>query len=210
MTIHVDTEAIVCALRPHGEHGGIVRLMTPEQGLVAAYVRGARGRRMRPLLIPGNLVSAQLRARNDAQLPQASLELVRSRAPLLSEPLPAAAVEWSATLFASTLPEHQPYPALYEALSAFLEAIDAAPAASGWATALVRLELLLVAELGYERSLPGLPQALRHGNGATWAEVISGLDISGRLLEREVLAGRPPTITDPRTRLIDRLKRAGR
>ena len=60
-----DTQAIVCALRSHGEHGAIVRLMTPEQGLVAAYVRGARGRRMRPVLIAGNVVQAQLSARTE-------------------------------------------------------------------------------------------------------------------------------------------------
>ena len=45
-----ETKAIVCALRNHGEHGAIVRLVTPDHGLVAAYVRGARGKRMRPVL----------------------------------------------------------------------------------------------------------------------------------------------------------------
>src|SRR5690348_17587845 len=89
-----DTPAIVCALRSHGEHGAIARLMTPEHGLQAAYVRGARGRRMRPVLIAGNIVQAQLSARTDTQLPQAVVELVHSRGPLLSEPLPAAAIDW--------------------------------------------------------------------------------------------------------------------
>ena len=70
-----ETPAIVCALRGHGEHGAIVRLMTPEQGLVAAYVRGARGRRMRPVLMAGNVVQAQLSARTETQLPQATIEL---------------------------------------------------------------------------------------------------------------------------------------
>ena len=88
-----DTAAIVCALRTHGEHGGVVRVMTPEQGLVAAYVRGARGRRMRPILIAGNVVQAHLSARTETQLPQATIELVHSRGQLLSEPLPAAAIE---------------------------------------------------------------------------------------------------------------------
>ena len=37
------TPAIVLSLRPHGEHGAVVRMMTPEHGLQAAYVRGARG-----------------------------------------------------------------------------------------------------------------------------------------------------------------------
>lgn len=144
-----DTPAIVCALRSHGEHGAIVRIMTPEHGLQAAYVRGARGRRMRPVLIAGNLVQAQLSARTENQLPQATIELVHSRGPLLSEPLPAAAIEWATVLTATVLPEGQPYPRLYEALEGLVDAIEAAPSASGWGTAMVRYELLLLGELGF-------------------------------------------------------------
>ena len=147
--MRVTTPAIVCALWSHGEHGAVVRLMTPEHGLQAGYVRGARGRRMRPVLIAGNVVQAQLASRTDAQLPQATIELTHSRAPLLSEPLPAAAIEWAAVLTATALPQAQPYPALFSALEALLDAIEAAPSASGWGTALVRYELLLLAELGF-------------------------------------------------------------
>ena len=144
-----DTPAIVCALRNHGEHGAIVRLMTPENGLQAAYVRGARGRRIRPVLIAGNIVQAQLSARTETQLPQATVELVHSRGPLLSEPLPAAAIEWATVLTATVLPEGQPYPRLFETLEALLDAIEAAPSASGWGAAMVRYELLLLNELGF-------------------------------------------------------------
>ena len=147
--MRIETTAIVCALRAHGEHGAVVRLMTAEHGLQAAYVRGARGRRMRPVLIAGNLVSATLSARTDNQRPQATVELTHSRAPLLGEPLPAAAIEWATALTATALPEGQPYPRLHSALDALLAAIEAAPAASGWGTALVRYELLLLAELGF-------------------------------------------------------------
>ena len=144
-----ETQAIVCALRNHGEHGAIVRLMTPERGLLAAYVRGARGRRMRPVLIAGNVVEAQLSARTETQLPQATVELVHSRGSLLSEPLPAAAIEWATVLTATALPEGQPYAPLYQALEGLLDAVEAAPSASGWGAALVRYELLLLAELGF-------------------------------------------------------------
>ena len=147
--MRIETRAIVCALRNHGEHGAIVRLMTPDHGLQAAYVRGARGRRMRPILIGGNVVEAQLSARSEAQLPQANVELLHSRAPLLGEPLPAAAIEWGTALTATALPEGQPYPSLYEGLDGLLEAIEAAPSASGWGAALVRFELLLLAEMGF-------------------------------------------------------------
>jgi DNA repair protein RecO (recombination protein O) len=144
-----ETTAIVCALRNHGEHGAIVRLLTPEQGLVAGYVKGARGRRMRPVLMAGNVVQAQLASRTETQLPQATIELLHSRGPLFSEPLPAAAIEWATALAATALPEGQPYPRLYEALGGLLDAIEAAPSASGWGSGLVRFELLLLAELGF-------------------------------------------------------------
>jgi DNA repair protein RecO (recombination protein O) len=147
--MRLTTPAIVLSLRSHGEHGGVVRLMTPDHGLQAAYVRGARGRRMRPVLIAGNLVQAQLASRSEAQLPQATIELVQSRGPLLGEPLPAAAIEWATALTATVLPEGQPYPRLHAALDALLAAIEAAPSASGWGAALVRYEVLVLAELGF-------------------------------------------------------------
>jgi len=141
--------AIVVSLRPHGEVGAIVRLMTFEHGLQAAYVRGARGRRMRPVLVPGNLVEASLSARTEGQLAQATVELVRSRALLLAEPMSAAAIDWACALTATVLPEGQPYARLYDALDGLLGAIEAAPTASQWGAALVRFELLLLAELGF-------------------------------------------------------------
>ena len=147
--MRAESKAIVCGLRAHGEHGAVARLMTPDHGLVAAYVRGARGRRMRPLLIAGNVVHAQLSARTETQLPQAAVELIHSRGPLLAEPLPAAAIEWATVLTATALAEGQPYPRLYEALEGLLDAIEAAPSASGWGAAFVRYEVLLLAELGF-------------------------------------------------------------
>lgn len=147
--MRIDTPALVLALRPHGEHGAIVRLMTPGDGLQACYVRGARGRRLRPVLVPGNQVEAQMSARTDSHLPQGTVELVHSRGPLLGEPLPAAAIDWACALTATALPEGQPYPRLYAALDGLLAAVEAAPAASGWGAALVRYELLVLAELGF-------------------------------------------------------------
>lgn len=147
--MRINTPAIVCALRSHGEHGAVVRLMTREHGLLAAYVRGARGRRMRPVLVPGNVVEANVSARTDSQLPQATVELVHSRGPLLAEPLPAAAIDWATVLVATALPEGQAYPIIHEGFEGLLDAIEAAPSAAAWGAALVRFELLLLAELGF-------------------------------------------------------------
>lgn len=143
------TSAIVCALRHHGEHGAVARLLTPDHGLVAGYVRGGRSRAMRPILLPGNAVRAEFRVRTQEQLAGLTVELDHSRAPLLAEPLPAAAIDWACALTAASLPDGQPYPMLYQALDGVLGAVEAAPAARGWAVALVRYELLLLAELGF-------------------------------------------------------------
>lgn len=147
--MRIATPAIVVSLRPHGEHGAVVRVMTPDHGLQACYVRGARGRQLRPVLLPGNQVEATLSARTETQLAQGSVELVHSRGPLLQEPLPAAAIDWICALTATALPEAQPYPRIYVALDGLLAAVEAAPSASGWGAALVRYELLLLAELGF-------------------------------------------------------------
>lgn len=143
------TQAIILSVRSHGEHGAVVRALTRGEGLQAGYVRGGRSRRLRPVLSPGNLVQAEFRARTGEQLAQLSVELAASRAPLLGEPLPAAAIEWACALTASVLPEGQAYPGLHDALDGLLAAIEAAPSAKGWGAALVRYELLLLAELGF-------------------------------------------------------------
>lgn len=147
--MHVEAEAIVCAVRGHGEHGAIVRALTAGEGLLAGYVRGGRSRRLRPVLMPGNVVLGQWRARTDEQLAALTVELVESRAGLLGEPLPAAAIDWATALTATILPEGQACPRLHAALDGMLAAIVAAPAARGWGAALVRYELLLLAELGF-------------------------------------------------------------
>ena len=147
--MHLATTAIVLAIRPHGESGAIVRALTAEAGLMAGYVRGGRSRQLRPVLQPGNVILGDWRARTEEQLPALTTELVHSRAPMFREPLPAAAFEWATALTAASLPEGQSYPLIHSALEGLLDAIEAAPAARGWAAALVRYELLMLAELGF-------------------------------------------------------------
>ena len=147
--MQLKAPAIVLASRAHGENAVILRALTAEAGLVAAYVAGGQGRRLRPVVIPGNMIEADIRARSASQLPFGKVELVTSRAPWLGEPLPAAAILWVTALTASTLPERNPYPSLFEALDGLLEAICHAPSARGWAPALLSYEALLLRELGY-------------------------------------------------------------
>lgn len=165
--MHIRSPAILVAARAHGETAVIARLLTEDFGLVAGYVAGGRGRNLRPVVIPGNAVDVQLSARSDSQLPFAKLELVTSRGPWLSEPLPAAAISWICALTATALPERQSYPSLYSALGGLLDAICHAPSARGWAGALVGYEILLLRELGFggegarpEGDLPAIMAAM--------------------------------------------------
>ncbi|TMJ19627.1 MAG: DNA repair protein RecO [Alphaproteobacteria bacterium] len=197
--MHLATRAIICAVRGHGEHGAIVRALTPDDGLQAGYVRGGRSRRLRPVLMAGNVVEADYRARTEEQLAHLSVELVRSRAFVLSEPLAAAGIEWATALTAAALPEAQPYPALFEGLDGLLAAIEAAPSARGWAGAVVRYELLLLAELGFgldEEEIEALPNAVR-----------DAMKITGERLARDLLADRRGVVLAARERLVERLGR---
>src|SRR3546814_17299136 len=109
----IVTPAIICAVRHHGEHGVIARLMTPDNGLMAGYVRGGRSTRLRPVLMPSNLVQAEFRARTGEPLPSLTVELENSRGPLFGEPLPAAAVVWPCVTTAAASPAEPAYPPPY-------------------------------------------------------------------------------------------------
>ena len=193
------TPAIVCASRTHGETGVILRLLSEDHGLIAAYVAGGRGRTLRPVLLPGNLVDAELRARPGSQLPSARVELVASRGPWLTEPLPAAAITWATTLAAAALPERQAYPPLYHALAALLDAVCHAPSARGWLPGMIAFEALLLRELGYG--------AAERGTDPDWSAQLAIFDKLGPLVARYPLADRRSDVMAARAMLRERLGR---
>jgi len=196
----IKTPAIVCAIRAHGEHGAIVRVMTPEHGLIAGYVRGAKSRTMRPVLIAANDVEAEFRVRVPGQLPSLTVELLKSRAPLLGEALSAAALEWVTALTASTLPEEHPYPAIHEALDGVISAIEMAPTARRWAAAVGAFERLVMRSLGYGGEMPSMSE--------DWDAVLAGLQVNGVQLSRHIFVDRKADILSARERMVERLKRA--
>ena len=196
--MHLRAPAIVLAARQHGETAVVARLLTEEAGVVAGYVAGGRGRRLRPVVIPGNLVEVDLRARSDSQLPFAKLELVESRGPWLGEPLPAAAIGWACALTATVLPERQAYPSLWSALGGLLSAICHAPSARGWARALVGYEILLLREMGYGGGTP--PEG-------ELPEILAAMDKLAAPLDHYLLADRRGDVMAARQRLRELLGR---
>lgn len=193
--------AILLAARPQGETGAIARMLTPDAGLIAAYVAGGRGRQMRAVMVPGNRVAAEFSHRPGNQLPFARLELEHSRAALMTEPLPAAAIQWVCGLTAATLPERQAYPGLYDALDALLSAVTLAPSARGWVSGLIAYETMLLRELGYGGG--ALPEP------SDWAAQMAALAVLEQQLAHYLLAGRKGDVMGARKLLTERLQRMG-
>jgi DNA repair protein RecO (recombination protein O) len=197
--MQLSGHAIICAVRPHGEAGAIVRALTADHGLLAGYAQGARGRTMRPVLIPGNIIAGEWRARVSGQLPSLTAEMVHSRGHLLGEPLATAAIDWACALTAATLPEAHPYSRLHSALDGLLTAVELAPAARGWAPAMARYEALLLSELGY-----GGADIDPDGT----AGALAAMAANREALIVHILGERRAEVIAARERLVDRLKRA--
>ncbi len=197
--MNLRAPAILLASRPQGETGAIARVLTADHGLVAGYVAGGRGRQMRAVMVPGNRVAIELTTRSASQLPFARLELEHSRAALMTEPLPAAAIQWVCGLTASALPERNAYPGLFEALDGLLDAIALAPSARGWVSGLIAYETMLLRELGYGGGQPD--------NLGDWPAQMDALAALEPLLAHYLLAGRKGDVMAARTQLTERLAR---
>jgi DNA repair protein RecO (recombination protein O) len=139
-------EGIILGVRRHGESSAIVELLTRSHGRHLGLVRGGAGSRMRPLLQPGNSVSAIWRARIDEQLGYYLMEGTRMRAAtMLASPHAVYGVTHLASV-ARLLPERDPHEDIYEMLERILDHFDDVAAA---ATYVIRFELAMLTELGF-------------------------------------------------------------
>jgi DNA repair protein RecO (recombination protein O) len=177
--------ALVVAAIAHGEHGVVARFLTEELGLVAAYVPGGRGRKLRAILQHGQVVALDLVERRPGQLRQAGVHPLASNLAMIHGAGAIAMVEYLAALAAATLPEDQPHPRLFPLFAALFAAAGAGSDAPTKAAALVRLELALLADLGLGLDLascaatgasddlayvsPKSRQAVSRGAGAPYA-----------------------------------------
>jgi DNA repair protein RecO (recombination protein O) len=139
-------EGIVLGARRHGEANAILELMTRAHGRHLGLVRGGFSSRLKPVLQPGNSVSAAWRARLDEHLGNYTVEGLHLRAAnFFSTPHAIYGVTHLAALM-QLLPERDPHASLYEALDEILghlnDAVFAAPM-------VVRFELQLLSELGF-------------------------------------------------------------
>ena len=168
-------EGIVLGARRHGEANAIVELMTRAHGRHFGLVRGGGGSRLRPVLQPGNVVSATWRARLDEHLGHYAVEGVRLRAAAF---LPAPHALYGLNHLAALvrlLPERDPHPSVHDALEAVLDHLTDVAVAGPLA---LRFELQMLAELGF-----GLDLARCAVTGGT-ADLVYVSPKSGRAVSR--------------------------
>jgi DNA repair protein RecO (recombination protein O) len=139
-------EGIILGTRRHGETSAILEVMTGAHGRHLGLVRGGRGRRMQPLLQPGNRVELHWRARLDEHLGLYQVEPLELNAARLFDS--AVAVFGLQTLAAHLrlLPERDPHRTLYETLGLVIGHLEDPVSA---AELLIRFELLVLDELGF-------------------------------------------------------------
>src|ERR1044072_6067776 len=226
-------EGIVLGVRRHGESSAIVELLTREHGRHLGLVRGGASSRMRPLLQPGNSVTAVWRARLDEHLGTYAIEGTGLRAATL---LASAHAVYGVTHLASLarlLPERDPHEDIYEMLDRTLDDFDDA---GGAAAPLIRFGLDLencaatgeTADLIYVSPKSGgavsraagepyrdrllrLPPFLREGEGGAngWSDqdLQDGFRLTGLFLLRHVLEPRGQGHSDARAGFINALTR---
>jgi len=144
--MHWSEEGVVLGVRRQGEVNAVLELFTREHGRHLGLVRGGRGRRLRPVLQTGNLISAHWRARLPEHLGAFTVEALEMNAARLMDDAFKLAGLTTMAAHSRLLPEREPHERLYNAFRIVLAQIDNDQV---WPALLVRWELGLLEELGF-------------------------------------------------------------
>jgi DNA repair protein RecO (recombination protein O) len=142
-------DALVLAVRRHGESAVIVEALTSAHGRHLGLVHGGASGKRRAMLQPGNTVRLAWRGRLSEHLGTYAAELVQARAHDQFDRREAlAGINALAAVANAVPPEREPHPAAYEAADALIGAM-AAHEFADWGPLFVRWELGLLEELGF-------------------------------------------------------------
>jgi DNA repair protein RecO (recombination protein O) len=142
-----EDEAIVLAVRAHGEGHAVASVLARAHGHWRGHVRGGASRSGRAVWQPGNRLALCWTARLADQLGHFAGELADAAAARALADAGALAILSAACAVAEgALPERAPHPFAFAGLAALLERIGEG---QGLAADYVRWEAALLAELGY-------------------------------------------------------------
>ncbi len=175
--MELTDEAIVLEARPHAESAAVVHVLTRDYGRYAGLVHGGQGRRARPMLQPGNRVTASWRARLADHLGSMTLEPLALRAGMvMDDPLKLTGVAAACALAMAAMPEREPHRSVHDGLELVLANMPTTP---DWPALLVRWEAGVLTELGYgldlsRCALSGQTDTLTHVSPAS-GRAVNGL-----------------------------------
>lgn len=142
-----EDEAVVLAVRAHGEGHALASVLARQHGHWRGHVRGGQGKAGRGVWQPGNRLALRWTARLSDQLGHFAGELTDAAAArALDDPASLAVLSAACALAEGALHEREAHPLGYLGLAALMERI-----AEGDALVpdYVRWEVALLAELGY-------------------------------------------------------------
>ncbi|WP_237214282.1 DNA repair protein RecO [Falsiroseomonas oryziterrae] len=140
--------AVVLDVRPLGDSGAVVTLLTEEHGRHAGLAKGGASRAQAALWQPGNLVEVRWVARLADQLGALTGEIVHAAAALaMEDPLALAVLRAATSVADGALPDREPHPRIFRGLVALVARL--AQGGEAALPELVRWEAELLAELGY-------------------------------------------------------------
>ncbi len=149
--MHWEVHGIVLTTHAYGDTSCIARLFTAEKGVMAGMVKGGFGKRLRPLLQPGNSLQGQWSARLEDQLGHFTLEAEQLfAASCMASPMTLLALQGMCRMLQDQLPERYAYPHLYTQTQACLQSMaQHASHVILWLANYCQWEMLLLQELGY-------------------------------------------------------------
>ena len=144
-------EGVILNARGHGETHAVADVFTATHGRWAGLVYGGQGRKMQPVLQPGNGVRVTWRGRGGDSLGHFAVELTEPRAgELMQERLSLAALSAVSSVALACLPEREAHAPSYQAMTVLLDMLEDREV---WPGLMARWELGLLSELGFGLTL---------------------------------------------------------
>ncbi len=138
---------IVLSTRKHGENSVILSVLTKEHGRHQGLVRGGAGKRLAPLLQPGNLLRVEWKGRLDEHLGVFTIEMEQAHsAKALSNREKLGNMSTLCAVCESCLPERDPVEGVFGATLILLDMLEETRL---WPELYLRWELGLLNELGF-------------------------------------------------------------
>lgn len=142
-----QSEGYVLSVRKHGETSAIIDVLTRDKGRHAGLVRGGVGRKLRPVLQPGNKVQLSWQARLSDHLGTFTVEALSSRAAqLMDDRLALSGLNSLCAMARETLPEREIFAQVYDAFELLLANLHEPQI---WPALFVQWEAGLLRALGY-------------------------------------------------------------